>query len=253
MSGEGKILLVIPHYRDAVRLTPFLRDLRAVLPGEFSILVSDDGSGEVDFGELIACVEAGRAVAGKAEILDPVRAVRNEGKGAAVYRGWREGMALGFDVFAFADADGAVSAAEIVRGWEYFCQRGAEGAQVTGLIGSRRQMVGRTVERKWSRHVAGRLFATMVTLIAGLEVYDTQCGFKIFRREVVEAVLPRARAFGFAFDVELLMLVARAGYRVEEFAVDWRDVDGGKVDLLRAPVPMLLEVVRARMAIRRDG
>ncbi len=247
-DGDGaRSLLVIPSYRDAERLTPFLQDLRATLPGDFSVLISDDGSGDADYSQLLECVEAGRSVAGKAAILDPVRTIRNEGKGAAVYRGWREGLERGFDLFAFADADGAVSATEVVRGWEHFRQRRAVGAEIAGLIGSRRQVVGRMVERKWSRHVAGRLFATMVTLIAGLEVYDTQCGFKIFRRVVIEEVLPRAQAFGFAFDVELLMLVDRAGFRVEEFAVDWRDVDGGKVDLLRAPVPMLVEVVRARL------
>jgi hypothetical protein len=46
--------------------------------------------------------------------------------------------------------------------------------------------------------------------------------------------------------VELLMLVDRAGFLIEEFPVDWRDVDGGKVDLVRTPLPMLVEVVRAR-------
>ncbi len=239
-----RTLLVIPHYRDAGRLVPYLKDLRRTLPGRFSVLVSDDGSGEVGYGELLECLAAGREVAGEAEVLDPVRTERNEGKGAAVYRGWRRGLELGFDTFSFADADGAVSAAEVVRGEAAFRERAAG---IDGLIGSRRRIGGRTVERKWSRHVAGRLFATLVTLVAGLEVYDTQCGFKIFRREVVESVLPRTRALGFAFDVELLMLVDRAGYRVEEFAVDWRDVDGGKVDLLRTPLPMLVEVVRARL------
>lgn len=243
-------MLVIPNYRDSVRLEPFLAELRRTLTGEFAILVSDDGSGEEDFERLVECVEAGRRVEGAAEILEPVRAVQNEGKGAAVYRGWRRGLELEFESFGFADADGAVSAGEVLRGWRAFDVLRERGAEVDGLIGSRRRVVGRTVDRKWSRHVAGRVFATLVTLIAGLEVYDTQCGFKIFRREVVESVLPRARTFGFAFDVELLMLVARAGYRVEEFAVDWRDVDGGKVDLLTAPVPMLVEVVRARMRMR---
>lgn len=246
-----RTLLVIPHYRDAERLAPFLAELVTVLPAEFGIVVSDDGSGEAGVRAMRKIVADAQVTARErgagCEVLEPLVALRNQGKGGAVYAGWRWGLAGDWDIFGFADADGAVTAREILRASRAFA---GLGEAVDGLIGSRVKMKGRVVDRRLSRHLAGRVFATAVTMLAGLDAYDTQCGFKVFRRRVIERVLGEARAFGFAFDVELLLLVAAAGYRVEEFPVDWRDVAGGKVNLWRDPIPMLLEVVRARQNAR---
>jgi hypothetical protein len=69
---------------------------------------------------------------------------------------------------------------------------------------------------------------------------------------VVERFLAEGRSHGFAFDVELLLLAEKYGYQIEEFPVDWRDVLGGKVSLLRDPLPMLVDVWRERERVRRS-
>jgi dolichyl-phosphate beta-glucosyltransferase len=245
-----RVLLVIPNYRDAARLEPFLRELVTVLPREVGVMVSDDGSGAAEVAKMQNVVECIRPLSMGPLLLDPLVAECNRGKGAAVYAGWQAGIdgagGVEWDALAFADADGAVSAREILRGVMAFRSRGDA---TDGLIGSRIKMLGRNVERKVFRHLSGRLFATFVSLISGLTSYDTQCGFKIFRRVAVERILPKATAFGFAFDVELLLLAQRSGFRTEEFPVDWRDVDGGKVNVFRDALPMLVEVWRAREAV----
>ncbi len=245
---------MIPHYRDAGRLEPFLRELVAGLTDSFGVLVSDDGSGDLELGRLRDVVERCRGALreGGTMILDPVVAERNAGKGAAVYAGWRAGLAeaggVRWDALAFADADGAVNVGEIRRGVGQFERRAGE---IDGLIGCRVKMLGRRVERQLTRHLSGRVFATMVKLIAGLDTYDSQCGFKIFKREAVERFVAVGRSYGFAFDVELLLMAEKFGYRVEEFPVDWRDVRGGKVSLLRDPLPMLVDVWRVRERVGR--
>lgn len=249
-DGEApRTLLVIPHYRDTTRIEPFLRDIVSVLPGDFAVLVSDDGSGAEEFARLEAVVTSireGNRRMGSAELLSPLGSERNRGKGAAVYAGWRTGLAGAYDVLAFADADGAVSAPEILRAWHYFAE---EIRELDALIGSRLKILGRRVDRRWLRHLTGRVFATAVASLTGLGAYDTQCGFKMVRRDVFAALEPHARSARFAFDVELLMLLAHFEYRTEEFAVDWVDQAGGKVSLLRDPVPMVLEVVAARRRV----
>ena len=244
------ILLVIPHYKDTQRLQPFLDALLDTLDDGFTILVSDDGSGEADFMRLKELVSSRRERPPrlrdrKAILLDPITASENRGKGAAVYAGWAA-EAAGYDVVAFADADGAVSPAEIQRAKDYFF-RNIDRLDL--LVGSRVQMLGRKVDRRFARHLSGRVFATLVTFITRLRVYDSQCGLKLIKRTVFTDIHPRCQSRGFAFDVEMLLLTEKLGYRMEEFPVDWMDVRGGKVSVLRHCLPMLLDVLRVKQRV----
>ena len=85
------------------------------------------------------------------------------------------------------------------------------------------------------------------------DVTDTQCGFKLFRGAVAEALFGELETTGFGFDVELLMLARRRGYRVIEVAINWADQPGSKVDVLRDGPRMLAQVVRARVRLDRRG
>jgi dolichyl-phosphate beta-glucosyltransferase len=235
-----KTTLVIPHYNDASRLAPFLEDLCRVLPAHFEILVSDDGSRLEEQEALRALVRAAQnSGSGNMKILDPLFTEKNTGKGGAVLRGW--GAALGADLLAFADADGAVGAAEIVRAEAFF-----RNADYEALFANRVKMLGRRVERSLKRHLSGRVFATLVSNVARISAYDTQCGLKILRRGAFEKIRPYHQTLGFAFDVELCLLLLKTGARVIEFPVDWRDVPGSKVSLWRDSWRMAREVFRIR-------
>jgi glycosyltransferase involved in cell wall biosynthesis len=234
--------LVIPHYNDASRLAPFLKDLCCELPEHFEVLVSDDGSRPLERVALRRVVrEAQAGWGGPAKLLDPLFADKNTGKGGAVLRGWD--VAEG-DVLAFADADGAVGSGEIARA-EAFFRSSADNA----LFANRVKMLGRTVERSLKRHLSGRVFATLVSNVARIPAYDTQCGLKFLRRGAFEKIRPYQETLGFAFDVELCLLLLKFGFRVIEFPVDWRDVPGSKVSLLRDSWRMAREVFRIRRRV----
>ena len=246
----SRTLLVIPHYRDSDRLRPFLRELIAGLPARFSILVSEDGSGEEEASCLRALLKEASATAPAEgpELLPPLMHQPNTGKGGAVIRGWDQGRE-GFSLLAFADADGAVGVSEILRAEARMREPDAPQA----LFGSRIKMLGRTIRRSLRRHLAGRVFATLVSMAAGVPAYDTQCGLKILTPEAFRAVRPFLQSRGFAFDVELLLLLRKKGFSVHEFPVDWEDVSGSKVSLLRDSVRMAAEVFRIRHRIARLG
>lgn len=143
---------------------------------EFSILVSDDGSGAEEVNRLNALIKANQLSAPHTgpNLLDPLLHTPNTGKGGAVMRGWDCGG--GFSFLAFADADGAVNAGEIMRASRYLqSEHGGQDA----LFGSRVKMLGRSIQRTLIRHITGRVFATLVSLVSGLSSYDTQCGLKI--------------------------------------------------------------------------
>jgi dolichyl-phosphate beta-glucosyltransferase len=68
-------------------------------------------------------------------------------------------------------------------------------------------------------------------LVTGLPYHDTQCGFKVFRRDVAQALASRQQSDGFGFDVEILFIAKKLGYRVLEVPVRWFNVEGTKVSL----------------------
>jgi hypothetical protein len=105
-------------------------------------------------------------------------------------------------------------------------------------IGSR--LPGRQgVRLSWARCLSGRLFALAVRSSLGLSVHDTQCGFKMFRREVAHRLFALCKQPGYLIDLELLLHAQRLGYTVAEVPVEWRDVPGSKVRLIRDGYRML--------------
>jgi glycosyltransferase involved in cell wall biosynthesis len=244
-----KTHLIIPHYNDTERLESFLEALRSGLPERFSILVSDDGSTPHERERLAALIHAvqQKKSGGGPVFLDPLFTPRNTGKGGAILRGWDH--AGDADLLAFADADGAVSASEILRAEKFF--RSPEAVDTDALFASRVKMLGRTVDRSLKRHLSGRVFATLVSIVGRVPAYDTQCGLKILRRSAFEKIRPHQQTIGFAFDVELCLLLRKFGCRIIEFPVDWSDIPGSKVSLLRDSTRMAREVFKIRHRV--DG
>jgi len=249
-TAMSTTLLVIPFYNDAERLAPFLGELLAVLPDRFVIAVSDDGSRAEQKVRLFSLMEeAARGARTEGpRLLPPLTAEFNSGKGRAVIRGWA--LAEGHEFVAFADAYGAVPAREILRAEEYMR---SPGCAVDALFAGRFKMLGRRVDRTLRRHLAGRVFATLVSELSRVPVYDSQCGLKILRNAALRTVYPYLSEGGFAFDVELLLLLIKAGLTVEEFPVDWADVPGSKVSLLRDSWRMARQVILINRRLARMG
>ena len=90
------------------------------------------------------------------------------------------------------------------------------------------------------------MFNFLLRRLGVAPVLDTQCGFKLFRGAAAAALFPQVTTDGFGFDVELLMLAERRGFRIAEVAVNWADQPGSKVRVLREGPRMLYEVLAAR-------
>ena len=239
--------LVIPHYNDSERLAEFLPRLVEALPETVQILVSDDGSSPDQQKRLRALVFRLQGTVNNdgAKLKDPVFNERNTGKGGAVLRGWMASDQT--SNLGFVDADGAVGVKEILRGMTFFDS--TDGMQWDALFANRVKMLGRNVQRSLKRHLSGRIFATIVSNLGKTSAYDTQCGFKLLRREAFTQIAPHLKTPGFAFDVELCLLLQKFGLRTIEFPVDWRDIPGSKVRLVRDGLKMALEVIRIRRRV----
>ncbi len=99
------------------------------------------------------------------------------------------------------------------------------------------------------RQVISRCFHLIVELLLRLHIKDTQCPCKLMRRAAVEKIHPYLRIADLAFDVNLLMAIKQAGFRILEVPIEWTDIVGSKVtsSLLRQSLTMFLSVLRVRL------
>lgn len=240
-------LLVIPAYRDLVRLKPFLVSLCSALDISVMqgvrVLVVDDGSPGEEQGALARFVDELRS---RYSFVLPAHLLpKNLGKGGAVRAGWDRCDGWGW--LGFVDADGAVPAREVVR----LVRMTYQGDPGFCFFASRIRMLGYRVTRQVSRHLVGRVFATLSSLLLGLQVYDSQCGLKIIPAGAYAKVRPLLRSSAYTMDVELIAALAVAGVPMVEVPIDWDDVPGSRVSLLRDPWRMLLDLFAIRKRRQR--
>jgi len=231
--------VVIPAFNEAARLPGAIRDVVAYFDGRgepYEVVVVDDGS-EDDTRERVGDV----ARAHPAVRLEAFAA--NHGKGFAV----RAGMQIARGALRLmADADGATPIAEVKR-LEAAIQAGADLA--VGSRALRDPSVARRV--RLHRQLVGGVFNLIVRALGVGGVTDTQCGFKLFRGAVADDLFGALRTEGFGFDVELLLLARRRGYRVVEVPINWIDQPGSRVSVLKEGPRMLAQVVAARWRLAR--
>jgi dolichyl-phosphate beta-glucosyltransferase len=246
MSANLKFIIVIPAFRESVRLPYFLDCLAKEFKKNFPngrILVVDDGSGSVEQQVLMSKLE--KILQIHNNILAPLFLDRNLGKGGAILAGWDQN--LDYDYFGFIDADGAVSPDQACR----VLYSIKEEDQKHAVFASRVRMLGRNVSRSVARHISGRVFALIIGVLIDKRVYDSQCGFKLIPNEYYILIRKWLKGRRFAFDVEILAALNRVGCSIEEFPVDWRDVPGSKVSLFRDTWQMMISVLKIRKEKRK--
>lgn len=114
------------------------------------------------------------------------------------------------------------------------------------VVGSREAEGARRLNEPWHRHLMGRVFNRLVQLLAVPGINDTQCGFKAFRRSVADDLFSRQTVKGFGFDVELLFLARKYGYKITELGIEWQFDTDTRVRPGVDTVNMLAELVAVR-------
>jgi len=237
-SVSVELSVVIPAYNEARRLGPTLDRVDAYLRERgilAEILVVDDGSVD-STGELVE-----RHPAPGVRL---VRQPENQGKGAALRRGVAE--SIGRRVL-LCDAD-LSTPIEDLPSLERRLDEGADLAIGSrGLVDSHVQ-----VHQPLYRELMGKTFNRIIRVLGVRGFRDTQCGFKLIEGTAARRLFAMLRTEGFAFDVELVWLARRAGYRIDEVGVAWSNSLESSVDPIVDSLAMLRDVILMRWRHRGD-
>ena len=240
------VTVILPAYNEVSRLGPALDELFGwvadnpswVESADLRVFVVDDGSDD-GTADLVRERSEAKVVPGFPPRLRVVT-VPHRGKGAAVRAGM---LAAEGDVLLFADADMATPPDQIPK-----LVAALERADVA--LGSRIQVDGTDMRASQPavRRLLGRVFHVLASLWIVGPVKDTQCGFKGFTRSVARDLFSLQQVTSIVFDVELIYLARRRGYRIGIVPIQWEDRRGSRMrarprlaftvlwDLLRIPL-----------------
>jgi len=235
-GARPSLTIVLPAFNEAQRIGPALDELFGYLHrggearhggrssselGDWDVIVVDDGSLD-DTAALVALRPEASAGRGSSPARLRVVRIAHGGKGAAVRAGM---LAATGDLVVFADADLATPPDQIPLVADAL-------ATADVALGSRIQPDGsdRRASQPAYRRLLGRLFRTLAAAwVRTGAVPDTQCGFKGFRRAAAHDLFARQRVSSIVFDVEIIHLARRRGYRVRIVPVQWSDKRGSRM------------------------
>jgi dolichol-phosphate mannosyltransferase len=205
-----RVWLVIPTYNESANVEAIVRAARDLLPASRRVLIVDDDS--PDGTGLMA-----DGLAAAHEDVGVMHRGRKQGIGPAYIAGFREALAGGAELVVQMDADFSHDPQDLPR-----LLQAAEHADL--VLGSRYVDGGAVTDWGPARRAVSRWGSTYARAALGIDIRDLTGGFKVFRRPVLEAIdLDSLASLGYAFQVETTFRAIRAGFRVVEIPIVFRD------------------------------
>ena len=230
------ISIVIGAFNEENRVGQSLHKIHQFLQShktDHEIIVVDDGSTD----------RTSPVVAELAQSIATLRIIRyekNRGKGYALRTGV---LASQGDLVLVSDADLSTPIEELDTLLpclsEYHIAIGSRALALSNIV----------VKQPWWRQEMGKTFNRLVKLLVMDNFNDTQCGFKLFRGDVARELFREARIDRFAYDVEILALAIKKGYRVAEVPIQWLNDPASKVNPIRDSLKMLVDLVKIRLSV----
>ncbi len=227
--------IVVPAYNESKRigrmLDAYLAYFAPKYGDRFEIIVVVNGSRD-------DTADIARGYATRHAQVSVVEEKAAIGKGGAVILGFKHAVGA---LVGFADADGSTPP-------EAFDDLAVNIGPAGAIIASR-WFAESVVEPRqpFKRRFVSRVFNFLVRSLFGMDIHDTQCGAKVLRRDALVAILPHLGITRWAFDVDLLFQVHRAGYGITEWPTVWHDEGGSQLRIVKASVEMLIAIVRLRL------
>jgi dolichyl-phosphate beta-glucosyltransferase len=234
------ISLILPAYNEARVIPTTVGDAVRYFESRglrYEIIVSADGTDGTR--------EIVREMARSNPALSAIGSDARRGKGLGI----REGVAAASGrIIGYADADNKVPIEE----FDKFRPVLDSGIEV--VIGTRRG--GAVIERAQPlyRRIGSKGFLYFMQTVVGLPgINDTQCGFKFFQRECAKELFRRQKVDAYMFDVEILAIARRLGYRIQQVPVRWRDDADSRLNVVSGNIKNLRDIFKIGLEHRFGG
>ena len=237
LSEQPFLSVIIPAHNEENRLPGTLARVLNFLDSRdytWELIVVENGS-----RDRTADV-AKKAAAGRPEVQ--VLRLAEAGKGLAVQAGM---LAAEGRCRFMCDADLSMPIEELSR----FLPPVSSGYDI--VIGSREAEGAVRYEETAYRHLGGRAVNLMIRLLALPGLHDTQCGFKMFTGAAAEALFSRQTLTNFSFDIEILFLARKLGFRILELGIPWHFSTESKVSPVKDTLQMFADILRIRINSRK--
>lgn len=233
------LTFIVPLYNEEKRVVVYLPRLFKYLkthlssspPYTYEIILVNDGSIDGTWEKIRRL---------KTPLSKIINLKKNQGKGAAIKRGVEK--ATGKYIF-FTDIDLSVDLLAIKKSLSILRERKAE-----VVIGSRRLKKSRIIIRQNKlRENLGWLYTKLATTVLGLALSDLTCGFKGFEKKAAKKVFPLLKNDRWSFDAEVLYLLKKLGFKIEEVPVIWKNNPDSKVKLHKDALISFIELLKIRI------
>ena len=224
--------IIIPAYNEETRLPQTLEEIDRFLQQQsytYEVIIVENGSTD-------RTTEVAESFARQHPYVRVLHS--RKGKGAAVKTGILN--ARGEYLF-ICDADLSMPIEEVSK----FLPPVLNSYDIA--IASREVPGARRYDEPFYRHLEGRVFNWIVRVLAVPGIQDTQCGFKCFKREVALDIFPYQTMDGWSFDVEVLYIARKRGYRLVEVPINWYYKANSRINPIQDAIDMLVEVFKIRL------
>jgi glycosyltransferase involved in cell wall biosynthesis len=243
MTAKPYITVIIPAYNEEPNFNKgILDEVPAYLERQnytYEVLIIDDGSTD----------DTAQLAEDFARKHKNIRVIKNphEGKAETVKKGVEEATG---EFILFTDFDQATPLSEIEKLLPFF-------PQYDIVIGSRQLPGAKREKEPLHRHIMGIGFNLVVQTLAVRGIWDTQAGFKCFKGDVAKKLFKELKIYGkakkvqgalvTAFDVELLFIAKKRGYKIKEVPIIWHHVQTSRVSPLKDSARMFRDVLKIRL------
>ncbi|MBI2451399.1 MAG: glycosyltransferase family 2 protein [Parcubacteria group bacterium] len=219
--------IIIPAYYEEHRIEKTLRESDKYLRSQkydYEILVVNDGSKD-------KTADVVKRLVSEIANLRLIDNKINQGKGSVVRQGMLEAQG---QFRLFMDADNSVSLDQVANFFPRLCGAKNAGSECFDIVIGSIEVEGAKIEEQsqWYRRALGRFSKYLIRLISGLrEIHDSQRGFKIFSEKAALRIFPKQTIARWGFDIEILLIAKRQGFKIKEVPVVWINPPESKVTL----------------------
>lgn len=231
--------IIIPAFNESKRIQFALKTIVQYLENRFDyeIIVIDDGSTDNTFDSVMEIIKNNQKI-------KYLKNEKNYGKGFSIKKGM---LCAKKEYLLFSDADLSTPIEEVEKLIKYL----EEGYDIA--IGSRSLKDSEIlIKQPFYRRIIGKTFNLLVKFFGLAEFNDTQCGFKLFKKEVALEIFKKVKIDHFAFDVEVLYLAKKKGYSIKEVPVQWKNSPASRIKPLLDSLKMFIDLIKIRFIYKYE-